>query len=245
MEIQGYIIHVKSATERKEHMLKQIKNLSIPFNFILEGDREELTTEILDANFKDDMYGAFGMTSCTYKHLQSFRDMIKNNIPYGLIFENDIFLEKGFEAAVFKALDEVKERKISNFFLSLEDSFLKFVRGSLRKKGQTVYKVEKDQYTGGFNGYITRACGAFIVDLEAAKSIIKEVDTNKCHMVSDWFYTYLIGEHIIDLYYIHPTIASQGTHNGKMRSLFPGTKHRPRWSYLIQKTYKRFLWWMR
>ncbi|MCL1972392.1 MAG: glycosyltransferase family 25 protein [Endomicrobia bacterium] len=245
MEIQGYIIHIKNAPERKEHMLKQIKNLSIPFNFVMEGDRDELTPEIISSNFKGDMAEVCGYTSCTYKHLLVFREMIKNNIPYGLIFENDVFLEKNFETAVFNALKEVKERNITNFFLSLEDSFLKFVRGSVRKKGRTVYKVEKDEYTGGFNGYITRACGAFIVDLEAAKSIIKEVDTNKCGMVTDWFYAYLAGEHIIDLYYLHPTIASQGTHNGKMRSLFPGVNHRPRWSYLIQRAYKRLLWRLR
>jgi len=245
VEIQGYIIHIKNAPERKEHMLKQIQNLSIPFNFVMEGDQDELTPEIMSANFKDNLEEVSGYASCTYKHFQSFRDMIKNNIPYGLIFENDVFLEKNFETAVFSALKEVKERNILNFFLSLEDSFLKFVRGSVRKKGQTVYKVAKDEYTGGVNGYITRACGAFIVDLEAAKSIIKEVDTNKCGNVTDWFYAYLIGDCIIDLYYIHPTVASQGTHNGKMRSLFPWVKHRGRLSYLVQRAYKRLLWRLR
>jgi len=244
MEIQGYILHVKGSDDRYKHMLSQIKGLSIPFKFVLEGDQEDLTREIISKNFKDGMACVSGASSCTYKHFLSLRDMIKNKIPYGLIFENDVFLGKNFEKSVFKALAEIKGREIRNFYLSLEDSFLKFVKGSARKKGQTVYKVEKGEY-GGHNGYNTRAAGAYIVDLEAAKNIIKEVDSNKCGLVSDWFFTHCVSKGIISLYWLHPTIASQGSHNGKFNSMFPGIKRKSRISYSIQKKYKQLLWRLR
>ncbi|AKL97438.1 glycosyltransferase family 25 protein [Endomicrobium proavitum] len=248
MEIQGYILHVKGSDDRYQHMQEQIRNLKIPFKYILDGDQCDLTAEIISKNFKDKLACVSGISSCTYKHFLSLRDMIKNNVPYGLIFENDVFLDKNFEAAVHKAISEIKASKqassIKNFYLSLEDSFMKFVKGSARKKGQTVYKIERGEY-GGYNGYNTRAAGAYIVDLEAAKNIIKEVDSNKCGLVSDWFYTYCVGEGIINLYYIHPTIVSQGSHNGKFNSLFPGVKRKGRLSYLLQKQYKKLLWRLR
>ncbi|MDR0823069.1 MAG: glycosyltransferase family 25 protein, partial [Endomicrobium sp.] len=207
--IKGYIIHVKTAYDREKHMREQIKNLPFNFEFVLDGDQDEIIPEILKKYFKEGMLkgewqGGLGAVSCTYKHFLALRDMIKNNIEFGIVFENDIFLEKNFTESVYKAIDEIKERKISNFYLSLEDSFFIFVKGSVRKKGQTVYRVYEHEYRKSHPYLISRAAGAYIVDLQAAKNIINEVDTNKCSRVSDWFFTYCASEKIIDLYYLHP-----------------------------------------
>jgi len=244
--IQGYIVHVKTAHEREKHMLSQIGNLPFKFKFILAGDQEDLTAEIKNSYFTQSMQECYskGAISCTYKHILALEDMIKNNISYGIIFENDIFLSGNFTNAVNKAIAEVKERNIKNFYLSLEDSLLVFVKGSERVKGRTVYKIERGKYNVK-NGYNTRCAGAYIVDLEAAKSVVEEVKKNKCAQVSDWFWTHLVSSNIVDLYYLHPTVASQGSHNGRLGSLFAGVNRRGRLSYYIQKAYKRLLWRLR
>jgi GR25 family glycosyltransferase involved in LPS biosynthesis len=167
--------------------------------------------------------------------------MIENDIDYGIIFENDIFISKNFEKAIHKAISEIEERKIKDIFLSLEDSYFRFVPGSQRIKGQTVYKTD---------GSNTRCAGAYLVDLQCAKTLINEVNLNKCDCVIDHFHTYCAKIGLIDVYWLHPTIASQGSRNGKLKSLF---RERKLWypkifrriSYIVQRLYKRFLWRMR
>jgi glycosyl transferase family 25 len=242
MQIKGYIIHVKSAKERYNHIIKQIANLSIQFDFVLEGDKEDLTTQIIADNFKDYLAVPCGAASCAYKHFSVLRDMIQNNIPYGLILEDDILLDKTFEKAVFKALEEIKERKIRKFYLSLEDSLLRFVKGSLRKQAQSVYKITRDEYGKDYN--TTRCAGAYIIDLQGAKSVIKEIAENKCGLPADIFYEYCVANDIVDLYWLHPTIASQGSQSGSVNSLLADSR-RGRISYFLQKKYKQFLWRLR
>jgi glycosyl transferase family 25 len=250
MKLKGYIIHVKADSTRKKHMQEQIKNLNIDFTFVNDGDQADLTMEIISKNFKYGLNKICGETSCTYKHFLAYRDMIDNNINYALIFENDIFLDKNFEQAVFKAIDEIENinnHKENKIFLSLEDSYFKFVKGSERKKGQTVYKIDRNTY--GRN-YLSRCAGAYLINLSCAKALIKEVDTNKSSDIIDWFITNCARKELIDIYWLHPTIATQGSRNGMIVSMFSERKlmyplFLRRFYMFAQRYYKKALWRLR
>jgi len=247
--IKGYIIHVKGDSVREKHMKSQIKNIDIFFDFVLDGQQEDLTKEIIEKTFSGGMknilnpewkndYFNMGTASCTYKHLLAYRDAVKNNIPYAIIFENDIVLEKNFNEIIFKALDEIKTRNLKNFVISLEDSMLRYVARSKRIKGQLIYR----------NPGMTRFAGAYLFDLEYAKNMLNYVDTKGCNDVIDWFINNRDRENIIDIYWIHPTIATGGTSSGELSSYFncrrnAGLKRLLRKvSFNIQRVYKKMLW---
>jgi len=252
MKLKGYIIHVKTDHARKKHMEQQIKNLNIDFTFVNDGDQTDLTMEIISKNFKGGLDRICGETSCTYKHFSAYRDMIDNNIDYGIIFENDIFLDKNFEKSLFKAIDEIENAQYSpksenKIFLSLEDSYFKFVRGSERKKGQTVYKINRNIYG---RHYLSRCAGAYLVNLNCAKEMIKKADTNKTDEIIDWFITNCARKKLIDIYWLHPTIATQGSRNGMLGSMFAERKLKyplflRRFYMAFQKQYKKLLWRLR
>lgn len=237
-EICGYIIHWKGGgAERETHIKNQIKNLSIPFKFM---EKEPSDTEI-ERDFKEGLAVRCGITSCTFKHFESYRDMIRNNFRFGLIFENDIVLNKNFEISLQKAIAEIKENSFENIFLSLEDSYFKFVPGSCRIKGKTVYKTD---------GRNTRCAAAYLIDLKGAQNLISEVERNKCGCVIDHFHTNCAAQKTIDIYWLHPTIAAQGSRGGFFASTFQERKlPYPRLirilSYKLQRQYKRFLWFIR
>jgi formyltetrahydrofolate-dependent phosphoribosylglycinamide formyltransferase len=248
-EIKGYVIHVKGDAGREKHIRKQIGSVGIFFDFILDGNQEDLTEEINEKTFggnmrnilasgrKDDYFN-LGTASCTYKHFLAYRDAVKNNIPYGLVFENDIVLDKKFNGIIFQALEEAKSRNLKNFMLSLEDSMLRYVARSKRVKGRLIYR----------NPGMTRFAGAYMFDLEYAKNMLNYVDTKGCDDVIDWFINNRDIEKIIDIYWLHPAIATGGTSCGELSSYFDCRKNAGfkrilrKISFNVQRAYKKLLW---
>ncbi|MDR2192727.1 MAG: phosphoribosylglycinamide formyltransferase [Endomicrobium sp.] len=250
--VKGYIIHVKGDDVREKHIREQIKNIDVFFEFILDGQPEDLTKEVVEKTFSGGMknilddgwkndYFNLGSASCTYKHLLAYRDVVKNNTVYGIVFENDIVLEKNFNEIIFKALDEIKARGLKNFVISLEDSMLRYVARSKRIKGRLIYA----------NPDMTRFAGAYLFDLEYAKNMLNYVDEKGCNDVIDWFINNRGRERIIDIYWLHPTIATGGTSCGKLSSYFECRrnvgykKFFRRISFAVQRAYKKLLWNMR
>lgn len=244
MKIQGYVLHVKTAYEREKSMLAQIKQLGFNFKFILDGDIKDLTPQILSHNFKGNLAVAKAVSSCAYKHILALNDMISNNINYGIVFEDDILLDKNANESLSKIFDEIKGRNINNFYLSLEETNFQFVKRSARKQGRNLYKIERGEYSGKL-GYDTRCAGAYIIDFQAAKNVLDEAASNKIDVPIDWFYTSLVAQKIINLYYLHPTIACQGSHNNNTGSLIETANRHSSLSYLLKKHYKKILYWLR
>ncbi|MDR3113588.1 MAG: phosphoribosylglycinamide formyltransferase [Endomicrobium sp.] len=250
--IKGYIIHVKGDAVREKHIREQIKNIDIFFEFILDGQPEDLTKEIVEKTFSGGMknilnsggetdYFNLGTASCTYKHLLAYRDVVKSNIPFGIVFENDIVAEKNFNEMIFKVLDEIKSRGLKNFIISLEDSMLRYVARSKRVNGRLIYR----------NPNLTRFAGAYLFDLEYAKNMLDYVDKKGCNDVIDWFINHRDREKIIDIYWLHPTIATGGTSCGKLSSYFECRRNMGfkrffrRVSFTVQRAYKKLLWNLR
>ncbi|MCL2798805.1 MAG: glycosyltransferase family 25 protein [Endomicrobia bacterium] len=243
--IKGYVIHVKDDTVREKHMKEQIENISMPVDFILDGEQKDITKEIIENFFSGYMRSSLmqglelGTASCTYKHLLAYKDIVKNNIPYGVVFENDIILEKNFNEIIFKAIEEIKKRNLKNFVISLEDTMLRYVPRSKRIKGQLIYR----------NPNMIRFAGAYLFDIEYAKNMINYVDMKGCDTVIDLFINKIDMEKVIDIYWLHPTIAAGGSVTGKFDSYFTrGSSYKGffrKISRNVQKTYKKFLWNMR
>lgn len=233
--MKAYIIHVSNAYDREKHMVAQLMNKKLNFSFILHGDKAELTEDVLRKYFSGKMKDVSAMASCAYKHFLAYEDMIANNINYALILEDDIYLNKRFDTGLENICIEMQSDHLSNFIISLEDSNLKYVRGSIRKKGKFVYR----------NKY-NRMAGAYIIDLNAAKSMLSELERNRCYLPVDWFHNHCSDQGIIDVYWAHPTLATQGSLNGKIKSMIdskPSSVYRIV-SFHVQRVYKKLLWRM-
>jgi len=84
---------------------------------------------------------------------------------------------------------------------------------------------------------------AYIIDFKAANNIINDLNSNKCYLPIDHWHNDLCSRNIINIFWTHPPIIEQGSHNGMMYGTM-STKvnsipRRIKWN--IQKFYKYYI----
>lgn len=234
-----FIINVSSNEFRRKHMLNLISRHSCmnDYLFIHDGDLETITKDILAKYFGGELNTLSPAVSCAYKHILAYSELIKlNECEYGLILEDDVFLYNNFCGNLNKIIDEIERAGLENFIVSLEESNLKYVNGSEREKNKFLYKK--------LNG---RMAGAYLIDKMSAKTMLIEIEQNKCNLPIDWFHNYCSDRGLFDIYWAHPPIAVQGSLNGQMKSLIDSKSVGlyKTWKFNISRLYKIFLYRMR
>jgi len=207
--MKAYIIHVSDDFARERHINNQLKDKDLEIEFILEGDIKDLTEDILTNLF--DMEFSLAYISCTYKHLLSYKKVIAGSDEVALVLEDDINLSSNFDAMLGKLMAEIKERKLSNFLISLEDSMHEYIPRSKRIKGQLIYPADHG-----------RTAGAYLIDKKGAMGIWDEVNECKVTAPTDWFHNICVKKKRLGIYWSQPTIAIQGSLNGQMNSHLSG-----------------------
>ena len=143
------VLHVKNGYEdRARHMEAMLGARNIPFTYILDGDISDLNQNILTKYFAEGMRKFDGATSCALKHIYAYEYIISHGLEGALIMEDDMLLYKNFESIFQKCMQECKDRMLDYCLISLEDSNLQFVKGSVRIKGQCLYLGARDRFTG-------------------------------------------------------------------------------------------------
>lgn len=211
--IKVFVIHVRGAKERENHIRKELGKFNIDFEFILDGNKEDITQTHLNKYFADNYKEITGGTSCTLKHILAAEKLLEQSLPYALIFEDDIFLRPNFNEVLLGILEEVKRDKLSNFILSLENTNHTYVPKKEIIEGKYLYKKPQG-----------RCAGAYIIDYEFATNFLASIDKEKCHCIIDWYHNHLADKKLINIYWSHPHIAEQGSHNGSLESFLDNKK---------------------
>jgi glycosyl transferase family 25 len=214
-------------------MKAQIAGKNLDAVFINEGDLKDLSPEVLDKYFTGvEMKRVMAWTSCAYKHLLALEQVVKQHLPIALIFEDDAILGKDFEKVLQKVVAEIERDKLQNFVVSLEDSGLRFVKGSERAKNKHLYKRTK-----------MRGAGAYLVDFQSASTLLQIATTERCHRPIDCFIEECVAIDKVNIYWTHPTIVSQGSYFGSLNPLIgyrPVGKMRV-WGVKLKRWYKMLM----
>lgn len=210
ISIPVFVLHVKKGyEERARHIDRMMERLGIEFEYFLDGDMEDITPERLERYFSGPAATVRPATSVALKHLLIFEKMIAVDIPYALIFEDDIFLKDNFTKIFDKSLEQVRELTSGPerpFIVSYEATCLKLVPRSQRRKGKVIYPAD-----------MLQCMGAYLVNNAFAKAIVGKTVEMKCAEPSDIWIDRLGHEYgLYDLYWTHPITAEQGSHNGRM-----------------------------
>ncbi|MBK7812622.1 MAG: glycosyltransferase family 25 protein [Saprospiraceae bacterium] len=234
--MKTFIIHVGTATERMKHMQVQLKDKNLDTEFILRGNKEDLSDEIMEKYFTGELKYVSNGTSCVYKHLLAYTEIIKHQIEIALVLEDDIFFHSNFMASLSKITAEIKRDQLSNFVISLEDSSLTFVPRSEFVADKMLYKK--------LHG---RMAGAYLIDLIGAQTILEEVKKNKCHFPIDWFHNYLSEKAKINILWLYKPVATQGSLEGSIKSTLDSKAFSKLKviSFRLQRIYKKLLYWFR
>lgn len=207
-----FVLHVKQGYEdRAEHMERLLAAHRLPFEYILDGDIPDLNEELQERFFGE--YSKAKMNpqhSCAAKHLLVYEKIVRENIPYALIFEDDMFLTKRFDRTLESALREMEQRHGASepFLVGFEATCMGFVPRSQRVKGQVAYP-----------GRFLQCLGCYLVNQAFARTILDEMRADKCHVPVDlWINDLYLKGHKFALYWSHPVVAVQGSHMGKFVS---------------------------
>jgi glycosyl transferase, family 25 len=212
-QIPVFVIHVRGAKHREEHMNDELGKKGLAFEFMLNGNKEDLDSQILDKYFSGQMHNVNAIASCGLKHLLVYETMVSRNLEHVLIFEDDIILQKNFNQVFSDSIKEIHERGLKNILVSYENSNHFYVSKDEVIANQILYKKD-----------MGRCAGAYLVDIECVHTILEEIKHTKCDLPIDWFHNKLAKEGKINIYWSFPHIAEQGSHNGKMGSLIDNKK---------------------
>ena len=229
-----YVIHALKGYEQHEQRLRNIfeREYSFDFDFVTDGDPSLWTEELINRYFSPDIRNVLskGSLSCTLNHILSYERMVQNGNQLALIFENDPFFINRFEERIAAFVKETEQLE-AGFIVSIENSTLKFPSRKIIKSDKFLYPA---QYG--------RCAGAYLIDRTAVINIMEDLKTNKCATVIDWWHNDLINRKVVKMYWAHPPIVEQGSHNGKINS--PLSSKPKSWfkriSWILQKYYKTY-----
>ncbi len=230
------VIHAAALKERGEHMDRMLKGFGMDYEIIKEGDLNDLDAQLMGRFFKD---GATlqptARHSCTAKHFLACEKIVADDMEGALVLEDDIVLDKDFVSLFEQSLTEYREQYAAkNIIISYEDSALRFVPRSQRRKGQMLYPARKG-----------RMAGCYFINGRAAKAIVEQLSVERCHEPIDWYHNTLISKGILECLWCQPTIATQGTFSGAFVSSLNDDGRFVRLRWLFKKNYKKLLYWLR
>lgn len=207
-----FVLHVKKGfEERGRHIENMLGSLGINFEYILDGDMDDITQETISKYFTGKfMGGKFPHTSCALKHIITYEKIIKLGIGGALILEDDIYLHSNFVSIFNRSMEELGGRMAARkcpAIISYEDTRLRFIPRSRREKGRVLYNGDRDRMTGAY--YINREAAEMIVCYAMTKKLDHPIDITHCTLLRAGILSYL---------WCQPTIATQGSANGRHKS---------------------------
>jgi glycosyl transferase family 25 len=230
-----YVVHAINGYELHEKRLIEIlkEQYGLDFEFVTEGDTSLWPNELISSYFSIDIQKKLspGVLSCTLNHILSYERMVKNNDKYAIIFENDPFFIGNFPEKIKRLINEANNLE-EGFLISIENTTLEFPPWRETKKGKYLYEANRG-----------RCAGAYIIDQLAARKILNDLKSTKCDTVIDWWLNSLVNRSVVKMYWAHPALTEQGSHNGKMSSTI-STKSKGRirrFKWLAQKYYKMYI----
>ena len=209
------VAHVKQGHEsRRRSIERQLHELMMPFEFMLDGDIPDLTPAVMARWFAPTLEPA-AMQSCTCKHLLMYQRIVSEGWPGALILEDDIVLADSFVQVFHATLDELRSTDgsaIETAWVSYENSTLRMPRGSQLQKGVHLYPAHR-----------TRCTGAYYVGRRVAQALLHLAETVKVNAGIDIWVDSMaqLAPEEIRILWCHPTVAEQGSMNGLFDSMDP------------------------
>lgn len=200
-----YVLHVKEGyADRARHIEQMMARLGLSFEWVLDGDIADLTPERVARWFAQGCPLRPAEKSCAMKHLLACERIVESGADGAVVLEDDIVLRSNFEETVLRSLRELPlEASIVNY----EDSRLRFVEHSRRRKGQLLYAGDRDRFTGCL--YLNRA---------GAEAVLHAASTGGIDRPIDHYHRHLLETGQVKYWWCEPCVATQGSFNGLFSS---------------------------
>ncbi|MWN90077.1 hypothetical protein GQ597_05075 [Gilliamella sp. Pra-s65] len=155
-----FIINLERESAKKEHIKKECEKLNLDFEIYNAVDGNALSEEFIQNAVYDypNNFLTKGEIGCALSHINVYKKIIQNNLPYALVLEDDAVLDE----------------KLPDFLNSFKNKNDK--KGIFLLTADFHYLVNKKFNLDSFDIFeVTRAIRAtgYIITNEAAKKLIK------------------------------------------------------------------------
>jgi len=215
LDVKAYVIHYTPLKERKVFLKNQLEQEQVAYTFIERYDREVLYEG--DMRRFDLRRVRLSMCSNIMKHLLAYQMISHASHKYNLILEDDAVLSEGFIPRLRRGLDELPD---DYDMLFIGDGMGMHIASDRLEEGRYVYRKDNQggRWGKGPEGAgATRCTDSYLVSKRCAKILSQYVMMLPAHAInvnSDLWLNEVIRRFNFNIYWLEPTIVTQGTQNG-------------------------------
>ena len=217
IDLKIWVIHYTKLINRKQHLKPILDNLGFKYTFIEVYDKEDLN-QIDLKKFSLNMQKQLNVLSLFKKHIYTFQEILNSEYKYNLIFEDDVILNKHFTIYLEKALTQLPD----NFdMLFIGDGCNIHIHPTFIEKDKYIYKkdVKPNKIGKKWGGIGSVKCtDSFLINKKTCLKLLDYYNKNIVYNPIDhWLNTVNIDLNL-NIYWMEPTIVSQGSQNGVYKS---------------------------
>ena len=219
-DIKTYVLHCKTLSSRKEHILSQFEKHNFSnFELYEQFDANELSDNDIRKYYTCDAEAerkkcelwhpgkafhklSLSEISLTIKHYEVYRKIADGSDNYCVVMEDDSILSEDFCAK----FDTMHKQAPPSYDVIIISSGC----------GLHINQLEKDKLIYPKAHPATRCTGAMVIKKEACRKLMNTMIP--FHMVIDWDLNYQLYLHNFNVYWAEPTIVEQGSESGFFKS---------------------------
>lgn len=189
-KLKIYFINLDRSKDRLEQMIKQCSNLRCIRIEAIDGKNfEENYEDELEYKVKNKKLRKNDI-ACFLSHVKCLKEIIDNNITYGIVLEDDVILPNNFMERLKEIKDELPENYDILYLGGTRICGEKYTKNLLKQK-----QINKNCNAGAFS---------YIISTKCAKKIIKRINEDGIYKMYDHQLREYFPE--LDVYYINPPL---------------------------------------
>lgn len=172
--IPVFVISLKNSSERRKRLEAHFKKMGVAFEWfdaiygsdLSEGDTASCCN--MEAVKNSPNWLTRSAIGCALSHYNIYKEIVRRQLPYAIIFEDDVVLKKGFEKHMESLLPKLKKNEvISLFYQSWEPLRLVKSTGIEFDKGHKLYEVADMMQP--------ISAAAYLITLDACKTLSESI----------------------------------------------------------------------
>ena len=201
-----YVTHYKPLADRKANMERQFSEQNIKGIYITDYDKEDLKEEDLKRFRRS--YMSNGEISLFLKHVESWKHIIASTNPYSIVFEDDAILAADFY------------NKFKNYMLSAPTDFdIIFLGDGCNLHGSSDIIFTKTMASRCTDSMvISKKGGQKLFMFFNLRYVKYQNESTPVELAIDHWLNYVIKLLSLNVYWVEPTIVTQGSQNGRFSS---------------------------
>jgi len=180
-QIQIYVINLKRRPDRLQKFYERLDfptdNINVIYGFDGKNYKKESLDEInlfnkISNNLK------LGEKGCFISHIRIYKDIVKRNVPFSIIFEDDCIFCNDFKSKIEKIINEMPYDTEILYFGGRDIEYFKMKEGTYSQITESIVTHKNMNWCNRDCYNDDRTLHAYIISHKLANKLIKFIENN-------------------------------------------------------------------